>query len=135
MAQDVREFVGSLADEIAAIEREIETRQERIRELEAARRVILARLGNAAPQSSGGQSAATGPFASSDFPSAAVAVLREADGPLDSGEIADRLLAGGYQTTSKNFRNTARSSLARISKKMPELGIRKDGTRWYLAQE
>ncbi len=52
-------------------------------------------------------------------------LLRESDRPLKARELAERALAAGYQTASKNFVNVVWVALAKLDvEKVPDQGYR-----------
>ena len=136
MSEPLETLVNEIRRDAEKIERDIEALKARREELAVALRVIEARSATKPVDRAEGRPkdmAETGPYSELDFPTAVQRLLQNAPEPMSSGDIAKALLAGGYQTTSSNFPNITRSSLARLFKQSPELGLAKVGVLWALS--
>ncbi len=122
-----------LAGELVRVERAIGALEEVAREHGGA----AARLPMQAPASASATpapaQAAPLPYARMHLYAAVAAYLALAGQPKTSREIAEALRAGGYPTTSANFREVVRTMLKR-RESAREFGIRvmPDGRRWFV---
>lgn len=84
------------------------------------------------PKTQESRDVASGSFAGLTLTEAAQAYLDMVKEPQSTGEIAEALVKGGYDTKSRNFRNTVRSVLDRHAKTVGE--IVKVHKNWGLAE-
>ena len=84
------------------------------------------------PDTQESRDVASGSFADLTLTEAAQAYLAMVNEPQSTGEIAEALERGGYETESRNFRNTVRSVLDRHAKTVGE--IVKVHKNWGLAE-